>query len=125
MFEYSKPGMFNLRYNYQTNFYRPPVDVLETDTGFLVRVEIAGMQEDDFDIKFDNGILSVVGNRIDPIKNQTFHQMEIHFGEFRIEIKMNQPIQNNPITAEYKNGLLEILLLKAKPIEIPITDKDA
>jgi HSP20 family molecular chaperone IbpA len=83
------------------------------------------MNEDDFDVKFDSGTFTVSGNRIDPIKNHTFHQMEIHFGEFRIEITINHPIQPNSISADYKNGFLEIRFIKAKPLEIPITDKDA
>jgi HSP20 family protein len=125
MFEYSKTGMFNLHFSHQANYYRPPVDVIETDIGFVVRIEIAGMNEKDFDIKFDQNILSVYGNRRDPIRNHVFHQMEIRFGEFQIEISVNQPIKTEAITAEYQNGFLEIMLKKALPQEISIINKDA
>jgi HSP20 family protein len=125
MFEFSKPGMFNVRYNNQMSLYRPPVDILESDSGILTRIEIAGMNIDDFEINFENNILAINGNRSDPIKNQIFHQMEIHFGEFRIEIIINLPIQLDSISAEYKNGFLEISILKAKTHEIPINHKDS
>ena len=125
MFEYSNSGMFNLHFVHQTNYYTPPVDVLETNTGFVVRIEIAGMNEKDFEIKFDQNILSVRGIRHDPLRRQTFQQMEIHFGEFRIDIKINQPVMSDEISAEYKNGFLVIVLTNAQPHEIPITDKDS
>jgi HSP20 family protein len=117
--------MFDLLYTYQTNYYSPPVDVIETDTGFMVRIEIAGMNEKDFNIKFDQNILLVHGNRHDPIRNQAFQQMGIHFGEFRIEININHPINADEITAEYQNGFLSIILINAKPHEIPIINKDS
>jgi HSP20 family protein len=125
MFEYSKSGMFNLRFTNQAKYYRPPVDVIETETGFVLRIEIAGMKKEDFEIKFDKNIISITGVRRDPIRNNTFHQMEIHFGEFQIEVIINQAINPDSIAAEYQNGFLEVMLKKAEIIDIPINDKES
>jgi len=125
MFEYPNSGIFNLRVSYHNNNYRPPVDVMETAEEFLVRIEIAGVNENDFSIQFDQNILSISGSRQDVLKNYSFHQMEIHFGDFEVEIPIPRPIERNSINAEYKNGLLEISMKKATPKEIQITDKDA
>ncbi|NMB54909.1 MAG: Hsp20/alpha crystallin family protein [Leptolinea sp.] len=125
MFEYPKSGMFNLRVSYHSNLYRPPVDVVESPEDFLVRIEIAGVEEKDFSIDFDRNRLLVSGIRHDPYKNRSFHQMEIHFGEFQIEILINQPINRDEIKAEYRNGFLEVSLPKAAPHDIFIKDKDA
>jgi HSP20 family protein len=125
MFEYPRSGMFNLRVSYQNNNYRPPVDVIETTHDFLVRIEIAGVQEKDFNINFEKNILTVIGSRQDEYKNFSFHQMEIHFGDFEVEIPFPRPVERNSIKAEYKNGLLEITLKKATAKEIQIKDKDA
>jgi HSP20 family protein len=100
MFEYSKSGMFNLRYADQSKYYRPPVDVIDVETGFVIRIEIAGMNEKDFDIKFEQNIISIFGVRRDPIRNNSFHQMEIYFGEFRIEVTINQPIKPDSVVTE-------------------------
>ncbi len=97
MFEYPRSGMFNLRVSYQTNCYRPPVDVIETEKNFLIRIEIAGVNEKDFSIKFDQNTLLVSGFRQDPLKNHSFHQMEIHFGEFEIAIQIPQQIERESI----------------------------
>jgi HSP20 family protein len=125
MFKYPQSGMFNLRFAYQSNLYQPPVDVVESKMDYIVRIEIAGMDEKDFSIGFEKNRLLVSGSRHDPLKNRSFHQMEIHFGDFQIEIQINQPINRDAIKAEYKNGFLEISLPKAIPQEISIKDKDA
>jgi HSP20 family protein len=125
MFDYPRSGTFNLLVSYQTNYYRPPLDVIETDKSFLVRIEIAGVNEKDFSIKFDKNALLISGFRQDPMKNQSFHQMEISFGEFEIKIHLPQQIDRDSIKAEYKNGFLEIILIKVVPQEIFIKDKDA
>ena len=64
-----------------------------------------------------------IGVRRDPIRNNSFHQMEIYFGEFRIEVSINQPIKPDSVAAEYHNGFLEIMLEKAEPHEIPINEQ--
>jgi hypothetical protein len=68
---------------------------------------------------------TISGSRLDEYKNFSFHQMEIHFGDFEVEIHIPQPVERNSIKAEYKNGLLEITLKKATVKEIQIKDKDA
>ncbi len=125
MFEYPKSGMFNLRVSYQSNCYRPPVDVVESRQEFLVRIEIAGVEENDFSVNFEKNRLLVSGIRNNPYKNHSFHQMEIHFGEFQVEIYLPQPVDQNSIKAEYANGFLEITLPKAVPHDISVQDKDA
>jgi HSP20 family protein len=67
----------------------------------------------------------ISGTRMDPCKNFSFHQMEIHYGEFEVEVHIPHPIERNSIKAEYKNGFLEISLKKATPKEIQIKNKDA
>jgi HSP20 family protein len=120
MFEYPRSGMFNLRVSYQNNNYRPPVDVIETSGEFLVRIEIAGVNENDFNIHMDQNVLNISGTRIDARKNFSFHQMEIHYGDFEVEVHIPQPVDRNTIKAEYKNGFLDISMNKARPTEIQI-----
>jgi HSP20 family molecular chaperone IbpA len=124
MFEFSKQGLYDHGFSDRQNSYRPPVDVIELENDFVVRVEIAGMRENDFNIRYEKGILTVLGNRKDPHKANTFHQMEIRYGDFRIDILLNQPIVANSIGAVYDNGFLEIRLNKAVSKEIHITNKE-
>ncbi len=64
------------------NIWSPPTDVYETEKEFIVRVEIAGMREEDFEVIFENGYLFISGVRPDVSERRAYHQMEIRFGKF-------------------------------------------
>jgi HSP20 family protein len=105
------------------HIWRPPTDVYETDDEVIVRVEIAGMQEEDFSIILDNQSLLVRGVRVDPAERRAYHQMEIPFGEFATEVELHHPIDVSRVEAVYNNGFLRISLPKAHPQKIVIADE--
>ena len=43
--------------------WHPPTDMFETESGFIVRVEIAGMTENDFSVNYDKNSLVILGKR--------------------------------------------------------------
>ena len=101
--------------------FSPPTDVFETNDNIIVRVEIAGMKEEEIDITFNNNILNISGNRINTIENiKAFHQMEVSFGEFLSAIEINSPIILDKADANYQNGILIIKLPIALPKSITI-----
>jgi HSP20 family protein len=102
--------------------WRPPTDVYETDESIIVRVEIAGMREDDFLIELNGRFLSIRGSRQDISERRAYHQMEIRFGEFIVELELPVPIETNQVQAIYDNGLLRVTLPKAQPQHIPIIE---
>jgi HSP20 family protein len=124
MFDFSEPGNFRLHYAFKHSLYQPPVDVIEVGETYLFRIEIAGMNEKDFQIRLDNNVLFVSGTRHDPHRKHVYQQMEIHFGDFNIEIAINFPIEPNTMAASYLNGFLEISLEKAVTHNISIKNKD-
>ena len=105
-----------------THTWYPPMDVYETEEYIIVRVEIAGMQDEDFIISLNGSLLSIRGTRQDIPERRAYHQMEIHFGEFNIEWKLPHPIEANQVEAEYGNGFLRVVMPKALPREIPISE---
>ena len=100
--------------------WRPPTDVFETEEDILVRVEIAGMKENNFIIELNGNHLIIRGNRQDIIEKKAYHQMEIRFGEFILELDLSIPINSEQVDAIYKNGFLLIRLSKTSPRQIPI-----
>ncbi len=61
----SLPESMNLRMSARPHVWRPPTDVFETEDAIIVRVEIAGMLENDFSIVLDGRYLSIRGMRSD------------------------------------------------------------
>jgi HSP20 family protein len=105
-----------------SSVWSPPTDVYETETEYVVRVEVAGIVETDLEISYDNGILVISGTRPDVPERRAYHQMEIHFGKFSTGIGVPGPIDLDSSSAEYKDGFLIVRMPKAKPTDIKIEE---
>jgi len=102
--------------------FRPPTDVYETGANVVVRVEIAGVKTSDLEISFANRVLTVVGRRRDPAEKLVYQQMEIRYGDFRSDVLIPWPVNEEEIEATYENGFLIILLPKKKrELKVPIS----
>ena len=106
--------------SFRTPIWHPPTDVFETDTTVTVRCEIAGMAEADFAIQLDGRYLTVRGSRPDVAERRAYHQMEIMFGEFSVELELPCPVDAENAQAVYHNGFLRITMPKVLPKQVPI-----
>jgi HSP20 family protein len=106
----------------RSHAWRPPTDVLETDEAFVIIAEIAGMRGMDFSVTFDDEVLSIRGSRSDSNVRKVYHQMEIDYGDFAVDILMPQKIDATAIEATYSDGFLRVVLPKASPKSIEIKD---
>lgn len=106
--------------------WHPPTDVYETPSELVIKVEIAGMEESNFDICIDKNVLFIRGVRIDvgDREKKAYHQVEIGFGEFTTHVEINIPLDHENSTAQYSNGFLTIKIPKAMPRQIKISKKD-
>ena len=102
--------------------WRPPTDIYETDDTVYVRVEIAGMREEDFVIELNGRELTVRGFRQDQSERRSFHQMEIRFGEFALSLELPFHFVSAQVHAVYQNGFLLVSLPKARPRQIQINE---
>lgn len=94
--------------------WRPPTDVYETEDGTVVKIEVAGMNPDDFTISFINRTLIIRGVRQDVEEKQSFHRLEIPYGEFQIEVLLADRYDSNKIQARYDRGFLYVTLPKSR-----------
>ena len=97
----------------RSNVWSPPTDEYETDEAYIVRLEIAGMREDDFEISFENNSLFISGSRSDLQERRAYHQMEIRFGKFATAIGIPTAVNMDKASAEYRDGFLTVILPKA------------
>jgi HSP20 family protein len=103
-----------------SSIWTPPTDVYETETGLTVKVEVAGMQEEDFEVVVEDQIILIRGVRLDQNERRAYHQMEIRSGKFEIAIGLPSGINIEEATAEYTLGFLTINFpkIQAKQIEV-------
>jgi HSP20 family protein len=96
--------------------WSPPVDVFQTEDGFIVKAEVAGLDLDDLEVSFEDGRLTIEGTRHEacPKASVICHQMEIPYGHFRRTISVSKEVDGERITADYEAGFLEIHLPRSK-----------
>ena len=94
--------------------WRPATDVAETTRSIEVTVDLAGVDEDDFEVQlFDNGLV-VEGRRHLPScgEDAVYHAAGIPQGLFRLELPLPARIDPDGVEARYERGLLHIMLPK-------------
>jgi HSP20 family protein len=103
-----------------SSIWSPPTDVYETPDACVVRMEIAGMREEDFEVAFENNVLMISGSRPDMPERRAYHQMEIRFGKFAASVAIKPAVDVDNATAVYKDGFLTVILPKtnSKPNEV-------
>ena len=97
--------------------WSPPTDVYETEESCVIKLEIAGMRDEDFEVAFENNILMISGNRLDLNERRAYHQMEIRFGKFEIAVELPMVVNIEKATAGYQDGFLVVVLPKVKSIK--------
>ena len=104
----------------------PAVDVFETnDREYVLKAELPDMKSDDINITFDNGVLTLTGERTSDLDEThgTFHRSERAYGRFSRSFTLPATIDANRINASYKDGVLTIRVPQreeAKPKQIPV-----
>jgi HSP20 family protein len=94
--------------------FRPDVDAYETATTLEIVVDLAGVDEDDFEVQLFADALIVEGHRRLPQTKEAaiYHAANIRQGPFRVEIPLPEPIDSESGEARYDRGLLRITLTK-------------
>lgn len=106
----------------------PALDVYENEDAVTVRLEVAGMKKEDFDISLHDGTLTLSGERKSESEEQAGESFrsERVFGAFSRSIQLPSAVKADQVTAEYTDGVLTITLPKAdeaKPKKIAVTVK--
>ena len=97
-----------------TNAWRPPTDVYETGDMFFVKMEVAGVTDDEIEVVIQDGHLFITGKRSDSTGRRSYHQMDIQYGKFSVGIELPVRLNTEDAVAEYKDGFLTIQIPKEK-----------
>jgi HSP20 family protein len=89
----------------------PATDILALGQDLVIRMELAGIDPDDVDLRFNHGVLTVSGTRGpggSDDDDAEFYIRERFYGEFRRVITLPEGTAPEDITAEFDDGLVEI-----------------
>lgn len=106
----------------------PPVDVRESGDELRVQVEIPGIAPDDVEVRVENGVLTVSGEKKSEIQDGEngagYHLVERRYGRFERSFTLPRTVDADRVTAVFTNGVLTLTLPKAesaKPRRVEIT----
>ena len=103
----------------------PAVDIQETDQELIVKADVPDMKFEDFDVRIENGTLSLRGERKFEAKKAEggWHRVERAYGTFERAFALPETVNPEAVKADYKNGVLTVTLPKkevAKPRQIKV-----
>ena len=110
-------SFFNTDWNFpvrDTRNWSPAVDVKETDNSFVLTSDIPGLTKKDIKVNVANGKLSISGERTYETdqENDNYHYRERRFGTFDRSFKLPDTVDEEKISASFKNGILNVVLPK-------------
>ena len=91
----------------------PTTDIFALGDRLVIRIELAGVDPENIDISFENGLLTVSGNRTGEFGDDggpTFYVRERFYGEFRRSITLPEGTRREQIQAGFDDGLVEIVV---------------
>lgn len=88
----------------------PNTDVYRTDSGLVIKVELAGMRSTDLEITVEGNRLRIAGTRPDGCRaaKASFLVMEINYGPFESVLELPVGYDLSQAKASYLNGFLRI-----------------
>ncbi|MDX2139991.1 MAG: Hsp20/alpha crystallin family protein [Chloroflexota bacterium] len=110
----------------RTTPFSPPTDIIELPDKLVVLLEIAGMRAGDFKVVLLDNRVIITGTREHPgWQNAAYHQVEIGYGDFRVEVLLPWSVEREDVGASYRDGFLEINLPRKPEMNIRIVDVQA
>jgi HSP20 family protein len=106
----------------------PALDVRESQDRFDVTVDLPGLEPDDVNVTFEDGMLSISGKREFSAEDrgETWHRIERSFGTFARSMRLPQTADTERIEATFDKGVLTVSVPKteqAKPRSIEVRSR--
>lgn len=97
--------------------WSPAVDIKEDDKCFTILADIPGVDPKDIEVKMENGVLSISGERRAEHEEEKegYKRIERSYGSFQRRFTLPDSADPDSIKAKSKNGSLEVIVNKREP----------
>ncbi len=103
----------------KTSTWRPAVEIKQSEKEYTVKVQLPGVKKDDIEVELDNDFMTITAEieeekdeKEQKEKNMKYHTCEFRYGKYKRTISFDQPVRIDEADAQYKNGVLTIMLPK-------------
>lgn len=108
-----------------TQAWAPRTDIVETDDAYHLAMDLPGVQPENVEVHYDDGMLRVSGQRETQSEHQDgrFHRIERSYGQFFRAFRLGSDVDPDTIDAAYDTGVLTVTVHKTearKPRQISI-----
>jgi len=105
--------------------WAPAVDIHEEAQRFLVRADLPGVKPADIEVTADKGVLTLRGERLIEKRDVDGHYSRVErvAGKFVRTFTLPDNVQTDAISAQFKDGVLELTIpkiAKAEPRRIEV-----
>ncbi len=112
----------NRLFTSEGNQFLPPADVLVSDDGVSVYMDVPGLTAEDLDIELENDVLSVRGERPNPYGDGdgargTWRRIERGFGRFERSLRVPRGLDPEAIDASLHDGVLNLRIPKPEALK--------
>jgi len=111
----------------ESGTFLPATDIYSEDDNLVIETELPGVKKDDVDIKIEDNTLTIKGKKEfkKEDKGENYYRVERSYGSFSRSFMFPDNVEREGIKAEFKDGLLKLILpkkpeTKAKSIDIDI-----
>jgi HSP20 family protein len=96
--------------------WRPTADIIENDKEYTIKAELPEVKKEDIDIKVENGMLTLSGERRveKSTDDEKQHRRESFYGRFARSFSLPEDVDVTKITADCRDGVLKVHLPKTE-----------
>jgi HSP20 family protein len=103
----------------------PAADIVETDSAYIVEVELPGVRREDIDVALNGNELVVTGEAKERKREGLFRRRTRKVGEFEFRVTLPGDLRDGDIEASLAHGVLSVHVPKAestKPNKITVSE---
>ena len=96
--------------------WAPAVDIFQQDGNIVLKAELPGLDPKDVDIRVENNVLTLRGERKldNEVKKEHYHRIERTYGSFTRSFTLPNMVDTERIKAEYRDGVLALFIPRAE-----------
>jgi HSP20 family protein len=97
--------------------WTPEADIHESDSAYVLEVDLPGLTRDDVKINVENNVLTITGERKPNFTKENSFHAERSFGKFTRSFNLSKLVKTDAIEARYENGVLILTLPKVEEVK--------
>ena len=92
----------------------PSVEVSDGEKEIRVTAEVPGLEEKDVEVLLEDGVLTLKGEKRSETEDKDRQFSERFYGRFERRIPLGYEVEDDKVSADFKNGVLTVTLPKTE-----------